>query len=283
MKKLFKRLIAYVIDMMVVMLISQSLSGVPFLNPQLDKYNQYYNDYLELYEVYGNFKVDLVSDFEDKLLTEKEYQSLIEDNSEYKDILEKFYDDNKLEEEEYNKLVKTIDDEYMKNYKKVYYKIEKNSIAYFIIYLVTVFVYFVGFNKITGGQTLGKKLTRLKIRNNNSYEEVSILSYIIRVLILYQPVYYLVKLIGINFLSSSDYQAVTSVFYYIQYYLELIVIVTIMHRLDGRGLHDLLAKTKVVMIDKEGNEVKEPIVTLVRKDKVQVKKKQKVVEEESSE
>ena len=42
--KLLRRFVAYFIDLMVVMLIAQSLSGIPAINKQLDDYNKY--DYI---------------------------------------------------------------------------------------------------------------------------------------------------------------------------------------------------------------------------------------------
>lgn len=269
MKKIWKRFLAYTIDMMVVMLIAQSLSGIPFLNKQLDDYKKYYQEYTELVENYQKFKLSFTEAFEDKKLTEKEYQSLIKEYPDYEKKLKEFYEDKKLTEKEYQSLGKEIDSSYQKNYEKVYYQIEKNSITYFIVYLITVFAYFVGFNKITNGQTLGKKLMRLKITNNNQdSSEVSNGNYIIRAIILYQPIYYLVKLIGINTLSMNQYYNITSILYDIQYYLELIIIAMAMIRQDGRGLHDFLAKTRVVLLDKDGKEIEESTIPLSKKKKI---------------
>ena len=286
MSKLFKRFLAYTIDMMVILLITQSLSGVPFINKQLDTYNKYYDKYVELFEEYGNFKVDLTNDFKDKKLSEKEYNNLIENHENYQDILNQVYEDKELTKKEYNKINKEIDKEYEKEYKKLYFKIEQNLIAYFIIYLVTVFAYFVLFNKFTNGQTLGKKLTRLKIVNaKDTKEEVTILSYIIRAIILYQPIYYIAKLIGISTLDMNSYNTLTSIFYDIQYYLEILIIIMIMLRIDGRGPHDLLAKTKVILLDRNGNEVEDKMTTMIKQKKeiVKNKKKPKIIDEPSNE
>lgn len=286
MAKLFKRFLAYMIDMMVIILITQSLSGIPMINKQLDTYNEYYDKYLGLFESYGTFKTDLVNDFKDKELSEKEYQSLIKEHEDYQDILTEYYEDEKLTDKEYDKIIKRIDKEYQKEYEKIYFKIEKNSIAYFIVYLITTLVYFIGFNKLTGGQTLGKKLTRLKIVSSKEGQDVHVWSYLVRTIILYQPIYYLVRLIGNGTLDMNDYYAVTSIFSNIQYYLEIIIFITIMLRIDGRGIHDLLARTKVILIDKNGNEVKDKleVMAIERKEKVKNKgKNKKVIDEEPSE
>ena len=129
---------------------------------------------------------------------------------------------------------------------------------YFVIYLITVIAYFVGFNKYTSGQTLGKKLMRLKIVNSNDEnKDVPVWKFIVRAIILYQPIYYIVKLIGVSFLDINMYYDVTNIVYNVQGYLEMLIIVMVMIRLDGRGPQDLLAKTRVVLYDRNGNEVKD--------------------------
>lgn len=266
MKKIWKRLLAYAIDMMVVMIIAQSLSGVPLFNRQLDEYHKHYQRYTKLVENYTGFKVSLSGDFKDKELTEKEYEKLIKDYPDYEEVIKDVYDDKKLSEKEYNSLIKKIDQEYQDDYREVYYQVEKYSITYFVVYLITVFAYFVGFNKITNGQTLGKKLMRLKVvSSKDSSEVVPIWSYVVRALLLYQPIYYIIKLIGVNTLGMNDYYNVTSIVYDIQYYLEFLIIIMVMIRMDGRGLHDLLARTRVVLFDKNGNEIEENLNPLVSK------------------
>ena len=261
----------------VVVLISQSLAGIPFINKQLDTYNKYYDEYLDVVNTYGEFKSDLLKNYEDKKLTEKEYNKLIERHDNYKDLLEDSYGDKKLDKKEYEKLNKKIDSEYNKKYRKLSYNMDKNSSFYFIIYLIVVFGYFVFFNKVTNGQTLGKKLTRLKLVNNKDDGVVSIFSYIIRTILLYQPISYLIRLIFVNILSMNNYCDVIMVVSDIESYLQMAIIITIMLRNDGRGLHDLIVGTRVISVDKNGNEVSD----VVLKEEVEKNKKntKKVIEE----
>ncbi len=256
MKKILKRLGAYFIDMMVVMLITQCLSGVPLINKQLDNYNKYYQEYSNALKEYSEFKLTLQNSFKDEKITEKEYNKIIEISDDYKQEIEKFYEDKKITKTEFNKINKNIDNHYLKIYKKLYSKVEKNSICYFIIYLITTISYFVFFNYYTNGETLGKKIFRLKIVNNkDSNKKVSILSYIIRAIFLYQPIYYIIKLICVMTLNGNDYYSVTSIVYDIQYYLQFIIILTVMIKMDGRGLHDLLAGTRVASYNRKGEEI----------------------------
>ena len=43
--RLLKRFFAYFIDMMVVLIIVQTITNIPFVNRDLDKYNDVYNNY----------------------------------------------------------------------------------------------------------------------------------------------------------------------------------------------------------------------------------------------
>ena len=271
MRKLFKRFIAYSIDMLVILIITQSISGIPTINKQLNDYNKYSNKYLTNYKEYSNLKVNLNKYFEDKKITDEEYNSLIKEENNYTNIFKDNYKEE-LSNEDYDKINKKIDKLYNNTYKENYYKMEKNSIMYNIIYLVVVILYFVGFNKYTNGQTLGKKLMRLKIVNNNdSNKDVPVWSYIVRLIILYQPILYITKLIGVSLMDISMYYTVTNYVYTFQSYLEMIVIATMSIRLDGRGLQDMLAKTRVVLYDRNGNEIKDKLEVLVN-DKLKNKR-----------
>ena len=284
MKKILKRLGAYFIDMMVVMLITQCLSGVPLINKQLDNYNKYYQEYSNALKEYSEFKLELQNSFKDEKITEKEYSKIIKISDDYKQEIEKFYDDKKITKKEYKTINKNMDNHYLKIYKKLYSKVEKNSICYFIIYLITTIFYFVFFNYYTNGETLGKKIFHLKIVNNkDNNKKVSILSYIIRAIFLYQPIYYIIKLICVMTLNGNDYYSVTSIVYDIQYYLQFIIILTVMIKMDGRGLHDLLAGTRVASYNRKGEEIdyySESFLTKKLDEKV-IEKKEKLKKEKT--
>ena len=80
-------------------------------------------------------------------------------------------------------------------------------------------------------------------------------------------------------MDISMYYTVTNYVYTFQSYLEMIVIATMSIRLDGRGLQDMLAKTRVVLYDRNGNEIKDKLEVLVN-DKL---KNKKVIDEEPTE
>ena len=282
MKKLFKRFIAYTIDMMVVLLITQCLSGIPQINKQLVKFEKYSNEYVELTNNYVSFYGDLKKYFEDKELSEEEYSSLVEEHKNYVSLIDKYYVDSSLSNENYDKLGKVLYDDYVDSYKGIYYKMEKYSTFSSVVYLVVIFAYFVFFNIITNGQTLGKKLTRLKIVNSkDENRKVPVWSYIVRALVLYQVISYGTKLIVVNFLDVNMFYNVTSVVDKIESYLMMLIICMIMIRIDGRGLHDMISNTRVALYDKNGKEIKaKPDVFTKKLEEVKLKNSKKVIDEE---
>lgn len=252
MSRLVKRIIAYIIDILIITTVCQSLSNTTIMNPNLNKYEKYRKEYNETYLSYIKYVGDLSKYYEDKKITEKEYSKLIERNKDYEKLTNKYYKDSKLTEKNYTKLLKELANTYKKISEEATYNLEKNSISEKIIYLLLVILYFVGFNYITNGQTLGKKVMKLKIENIDKNKKVPIISYIIRALLMYQTIYYITKLIAILFLPKAEYNNVISVAYSIQNILDFAILTVIILRTsDGRGLHDLLAKTKVVPVKKK--------------------------------
>ena len=257
MTKIMKRIMAYLIDLILITMLAQGLSSTTILNPNLNKYQKYSKEYNELYSDYANFALRIQKYYQDKNLTEEEYNKLIEKYPSYEEKINKYYKDSKLTEKNYKKLVTEITKEYSTKANKIYYKIEKNSIADLSIYIILVILYFVGFNVATNGQTLGKKLMRLKIVNNeDEKKKVTALNYLIRTILMYELSYYIVRLVGINILNNKTYMTVTSYTYYLQTILDFAIMVTILARKDQRGLHDILSKTRVAMYDRNGIEIK---------------------------
>ena len=48
-----KRILAYLIDVVIVLLASSMLSSISYLNPQLETYNKYYDEYLQITNDYS--------------------------------------------------------------------------------------------------------------------------------------------------------------------------------------------------------------------------------------
>ena len=267
MKKIFKRFLAYLIDLFIVSIISSCIMVIPFINVDRDNYNKNYKEYNELYTNYSKFSQDLTDYYEDDKLDEEEYEKLISENKDYEEVVSKYYKDGKLSKKNYDKLSEEVGRDFQGEYKSIYYKLSEYSVIGNVVQVIVIFAYFVGINLLTKGQTVGKKIMKLQIINNkDSSSKVSLLSYFIRTLILYNPVYYLAIIIGVYVFSSSDFYNWALVWSNIKNYLDIVIVIMVVIRLDGRGLHDLLAGTRVITLD-EVNNIESDSHVIVEEDK----------------
>jgi len=171
------------------------------------------------------------------------YDKYIETYESYNEILEQ-YSNEEITEAEFNKL-------YIINY----YNVTKYSISYNIIIIVVIFLYFVVFQKFNNGQTLGKKLMKIKIENNNEEKNVSLLKYFIRILQMYfiyvgGLIPLIINSILVFILNENNYMNVTMIISYAFLIISIVSFVMINIRKDERGIQDLLANTKVIYIGK---------------------------------
>lgn len=171
------------------------------------------------------------------------YDKYVESYENYNEIVEK-YNNKELTEDDFTKL-------YVQNY----YQVTKYSISYNIIIVVCIILYFVLFQKFNNGQTLGKKLMRLKVVDSTEEKNVSILKYLIRSLSVYYiyiggilPI--IINCILIFILSPSSYMTISMVISYAFLIISIVSLVMINVRKDEKGIHDLLANTKVIYINK---------------------------------
>ena len=167
------------------------------------------------------------------------YDKYIETYGKYNQILED-YSNKKIDINEYNKL-----------YNEVYYEVSKYGVSYNIIIIVVMILYFGLFQYCTKGQTIGKKLMRIRVVNNSDNGKVSFIKYILRII----PVYYLyigsllpliINSILIYVLNYNNYLNVTLIVSYIFLGMAIGSFIVLNIKKDKRGLHDLIANTKVI-------------------------------------
>ena len=280
MKYLYNRVIAYFIDMLLVVLVATLLSKISFLNPNLSNYNKYNNLYNELNLNYQKYVTDLQKYYSDSKLSDKEYNKLLKKYNDIAIPLTAYYEDGNLSNKEYDKVINETNSNYMILNKKYYYYLSKYSLVYNIIIFVCLCLYFICFNVITDGQTLGKRLFNLKIVNIND-GKVSLMSYIIRCILLYNPIYYIVMLVGPLFLKVNSFYNYALVFSNIKNYFIMLIFAFVMFRKDNRGLHDLAAKTKVIDV-KNNNEEKLEVEYIKNDTKKKNKNKRVIIDDKEN-
>ena len=130
-------------------------------------------------------------------------------------------------------------------YQEVNYDFSRYSVAISIISLVVYLAYFVGFQKWNKNQTLGKKMFNIEVVSNDG-KSASWLQILLREVIIYNIVWEILAIISIFVFNYAGYMIASSVLSLIAGIILWVSVLFIIFRKDGRGLHDIIAKTKVV-------------------------------------
>ena len=217
MKIVIKRFVAYAIDILIVSLVSSLITSNTLINKDYKKYMDTYEKYEEIVDKY---EVD---------------KETIEEASEYEAITDDEYD-TKLE-----KLNSSFNEESV-DYN---YKLIKLSIISTIVSMLLILLYFVVIQYYFNGQTIGKKIMKLRVVSNSD-KKLNILNYLIRSLILNSILINLLSIIMVLVLSKSNYLIYNEIIYIVNYVVEMAIIFMMGFTKDNRGLQDYVANTKVI-------------------------------------
>ena len=151
-------------------------------------------------------------------------------------------------------------DEYLEKINDISYVISRESVVTSIITLAISMTYFVVFAYYYNGQTLGKKVMKLQVISENK-EKANFWQLLIRSSLVDALLMNSISIIIILTLNKASYLKVNDMITTLFGGLYIIIFVMILFRKDARGLHDILAKTRVISLDKKGSlgkdEVKE--------------------------
>ena len=118
------------------------------------------------------------------------------------------------------------------------------GISILITVLVSI-IYFVVFQYNNKGQTLGKKLMKIKVNSLNG--DLTMNQLVVRSLLVNSILLNMIQVIIVSFINDSmAYFYVDLFFESVQYLFIFISVILIMFSKERRGLHDLIAKTEVI-------------------------------------
>lgn len=126
------------------------------------------------------------------------------------------------------------------------YDMAYQNVVYVLIEVSLALGYFVVFQYKNGGRTLGKKLMHIKVVSATG-EELTVNSFLYRALLLQSLAIDVLLIGGVFLLKGQAYGAYELGFSLFQTIFVLTTLGMVLFRKDGRGLHDLLGGTKVVM------------------------------------
>jgi len=137
-------------------------------------------------------------------------------------------------------------DKYLTEYKNLIYQNNKDGILELSINLVITIAYFVIFQYMNKGQTIGKKLLKIKVIDNNTKEEISIVKGFLRSLLLLNLLSSALSIVLMRLVSKSVYINTYLTINEIETVFIIVSAILVLYRKDGRGLHDMMANTMVI-------------------------------------
>lgn len=135
-------------------------------------------------------------------------------------------------------------EEYMGETSSLYKQIDMTNIFLNIINVLIIIGYFVVFPYFNEGQTVGKRIQGIRVRNKAN-QPLSLFSLFIRNLIINGLVYMIAVIICALLVPDNLYFMVITILGIIQIFLCLISAIMVLYRKDRKGLHDLIACTWV--------------------------------------
>lgn len=193
-----KRVMAYIIDVLIFSIVLTPIINWSVINPYVDEYTENYSEYTELVEQANAGEIDTETD-------------------EYKDkIVDLNYNINK-------------------------YKVISSSIS-----VVGFLLYFAVLQWALKGQTIGKKIMKIRVVANNEDKKLNVGNYILRSLILNNIIFSIILIIGVYIFKALGYYTLSMVVSYLQLLVMSLIMLMVVLRKDYRGLHDFVAGTKVI-------------------------------------
>lgn len=126
------------------------------------------------------------------------------------------------------------------------YQYNKESILVDTVSVIITIGYFIIFQFFNKGQTIGKKLLKIKVIGKNN-KKVNLWQFVLRSIIIYQILINSINLILLITVSKELYLNLYSILSAVQSIFIVITVLFILYRKDKRGLHDIMSGTSVVV------------------------------------
>lgn len=117
-----------------------------------------------------------------------------------------------------------------------------------IITIAIYILYFIVYQWYNKGQTIGKKLLKIRLISSND-NNLTLNSIAVRALLINFILVDMIMVVAIIFGSKDVYFVTSNLFQSIQYTFVFITAIMILSRKDKRGLHDIIAHTKVEKVE----------------------------------
>ena len=136
--------------------------------------------------------------------------------------------------------------EYVNQLVDINYDIAKQTGIITLISIAISLLYYVLYVYKNDGQSIGKKMMKIKIKKKDKDKELTMNDLLFRTMILQGTLVSIIGFCTILFLDKDTYLATNSLLNLIQYSILIISFFLIAFTKERQGLHDMVAKTEVV-------------------------------------
>jgi uncharacterized RDD family membrane protein YckC len=137
-------------------------------------------------------------------------------------------------------------EEYLEEYKYVLYDYQKENVLQSGISAALTIAYYIVFQYMNKGQSIGKKLLNIRVVDKDSKKPISILKGLIRSIIVYSILSSILCILFIYILGKAHYFTGYGILLGLEGIFTLTTIMFMLYKKDGRGLHDMMANTIVI-------------------------------------
>ena len=136
--------------------------------------------------------------------------------------------------------------EYVNQLADINYDIAKQTGIITLVSIAISLLYYVLYVYKNDGQSIGKKMMKIKIQKKDKDKELTMNDLLFRTMILQGTLVSIIGFCTILFLDKDTYLATNSLLNLIQYSILIISFFLIAFTKERQGLHDMVAKTEVV-------------------------------------
>lgn len=136
--------------------------------------------------------------------------------------------------------------EYVNQLVDINYDIAKQTGIITLVSIAISLLYYVLYVYKNDGQSIGKKIMKIKIQKKDKDKELTMNDLLFRTMILQGTLVSIIGFCTILFLDKDTYLATNSLLNLIQYSILIISFFLIAFTKERQGLHDMVAKTEVV-------------------------------------
>ena len=137
-------------------------------------------------------------------------------------------------------------DEYYEEYSSLLYDYQKENVLESGISVALTIAYYVVFQYMNKGQSIGKKLLKIQVLDKDTEKPISILKGLLRSFIILSILSGTLFIVFLYIFNSKDYIISYATILMLEAIFTLTSVMFVLYRKDRRGLHDMMSNTIVI-------------------------------------